>query len=146
MTLQPSCIFCQILLGQAEASFIYRDELVSSFMDIQPLIRGHLLVIPNDHRATLAELDDKFSSHMFVVARKLAQAIRQSKLRSEGVNLYIADGAVAGQTVFHCHLHVIPRYAGDGFKIHFPPGYGTRPPRKELDEIAEQLKLAFDPN
>lgn len=146
MALQPHCVFCQILKGQAEASFIYQDEFVTSFMDIQPLIRGHLLVIPNEHIASLAELDELYGSHMFEVARKLAQAIRRSQLPSEGVNLYMADGTAAGQTVFHCHLHVIPRFPGDGFKINFPASYGIRPSREELNDIAGQLRQALDLN
>ena len=146
MALQPTCIFCQILMGQAEASFIYRDEFVTSFMDIQPLIRGHLLVIPNDHFATLTTLDEHYGRHMFEVAQKLAKAIRKSELRSEGVNLYMADGSAAGQTVFHCHMHVIPRFPGDGFKINFPANYGIRPSREELDELAGQLRHTLNSN
>jgi histidine triad (HIT) family protein len=144
MVMQRSCVFCQILMGQVEASMVYRDEFVTSFMDIQPLIRGHLLVIPNKHVPSLAELDEPYGAHMFELARNLSQAIRRSGLPSEGVNLYIADGTAAGQTVFHCHLHVIPRFVGDGFKIKFPVGYGTRPPRKELDDLAGKLKYALD--
>ncbi len=143
MTHQPSCVFCQIVSGEAEASFIYRDDLVAAFMDIQPLVEGHLLIIPNDHCVSLEELDDSVGGHMFVTARMLAKAIRRSNLRSEGVNLFLADGAAAGQTIFHSHLHVIPRFRGDGFKIHFPAGYGHRPSRKELDEIAKTLQNAL---
>jgi histidine triad (HIT) family protein len=140
MALLPSCIFCKILSGESEASFIYKDDLVTAFMDIQPLIRGHLLVVPNHHCSSLEELEDPVGSRMFVVARQIAKAIHHSELRSEGVNLYLADGAEAGQTVFHSHLHVIPRYAGDGLKILFPASYGQRPTRRELDEIADQLR------
>lgn len=145
MALQPSCIFCQILSGDAEASVIYQDELVTAFMDIKPLVRGHLLIIPNEHCSSLAELKDAFGSRMFIVARRLAQAIRRSELRSEGVNFFLADGAAAGQTVYHSHLHVIPRYVGDGFKIRFPAGYGHRPARKDLNEIAAMLQQVMDP-
>jgi histidine triad (HIT) family protein len=143
MALLPSCVFCKILSGESEASFIYKDDLVTAFMDIQPLIRGHLLVIPNHHCSSLDELDDHVGSRMFVVARQIVKAIHRSELRSEGVNLYLADGAEAGQTVFHCHLHVVPRYVGDGLKILFPASYGHRPTRRELDEIAEQLQNAM---
>jgi histidine triad (HIT) family protein len=144
MALQPSCIFCQILSGKAEASVIYKDELVTAFMDIKPLVQGHLLIIPNEHCSSLAEFEDTVGSRMFIVARRLAQAIRRSRLRSEGVNFFLADGEAAGQTVFHSHLHVIPRFSGDGFSIHFPPSYGQRPSREELDETAEMLQKAMD--
>jgi histidine triad (HIT) family protein len=143
MAIQPSCIFCQILSGEAEASFIYRDDLVTAFMDIRPLVQGHLLIIPNDHCASLDEIDDTVGGRMFITARRLAQAIRRSDLRSEGVNLFLANGAAAGQTIFHSHLHVIPRFRGDGFKIHFPASFGHRPSRKELNAIAEKLQNAM---
>jgi histidine triad (HIT) family protein len=140
MTLESSCIFCQIISGEAQASLVYKDGSVTAFMDIQPLVQGHLLVIPNDHVASLDELDEKTGAHMFSVACNLAQAIRCSDLRCEGVNLFLADGAPAGQTVFHCHLHVIPRFIGDGFRIHFPSDYDTLPSREELDHIASKFK------
>jgi histidine triad (HIT) family protein len=145
MALQQGCIFCQILSGEAEASVVYNDALVTAFMDIKPLVKGHLLIIPNEHCSSLDELEDAVGSRMFVVARRLAQAIRRSGLRSEGVNFFLADGAAAGQTVFHSHLHVIPRFAGDGFKIRFPVGYGHRPARKDLNEIAAMLQKVMDP-
>jgi histidine triad (HIT) family protein len=145
MALQPGCIFCQILSGDAEASVVYKDELVTAFMDTKPLVRGHLLIIPNEHLSSLAELEEPFGSRMFIVARQLAKAIQQSRLRAEGVNFFLADGAAAGQTVFHSHLHVIPRFTGDGFKIRFPVGYGHRPARKDLNEIAAMLQKVMDP-
>ena len=144
MAPQSTCVFCQIVSGEADASRIYQDDLVTAFMDIRPLVQGHLLIIPNVHCPSLADLDDAIGSRMFIIARRLAQAIRQSDLRSEGVNFFLADGAAAGQTVFHSHLHVIPRFRGDGFKIHFPPNYGHRPTRVELDGIAEMITDAMD--
>ena len=143
MPIEQSCIFCRILSGDVEASFVYRDDLVTSFMDIHPLVRGHMLVIPNEHCASIRDLNDTLSGHMFIIARRLMQAIRQSGIRSEGVNLFLADGSAAGQTVFHCHVHVIPRFPGDGFKVRFPVNYGNRPSRDELNETAELLKKAL---
>jgi histidine triad (HIT) family protein len=144
MAPHSTCIFCQIVSGKADASRIYQDDLVTAFMDIRPLVQGHVLIIPNVHCSSLADLNDSDGSRMFVIARRIAQAIRQSKLRSEGVNFFLADGAAAGQTVFHSHLHVIPRFRGDGFKIHFPANYGHRPTRVELDKIAEMLTYEMD--
>jgi diadenosine tetraphosphate (Ap4A) HIT family hydrolase len=80
---------------------------------------------------------------MFTVAQILAQAIRDSNLRCEGINLFLADGEAAFQEVFHVHLHVIPRYSGDGFGLTFPPGYVTRPPRSELDLAAHKIANAI---
>jgi diadenosine tetraphosphate (Ap4A) HIT family hydrolase len=112
-------------------------------MDIQPVNPGHLLVIPNRHARNLADLDEETGALMFRVAQRLAGALRQSGVRCEGVNLFLADGAAAGQEVFHVHLHVIPRYAGDGFGLRFSPAYFERPERPELDRLAEQIRLSL---
>ena len=136
------CIFCEILQGTAESSIVYRDNLVTAFMDIQPINPGHLLVIPNAHAACLADLQPETGAHIFTVAQILAQGIRVSDMRCEGINLFLADGTAAMQEVFHVHLHVIPRCAGDGFGLTFPEKYFTRPPRLELDAAAEGIKNA----
>jgi histidine triad (HIT) family protein len=113
-------------------------------MDIQPINPGHLLVVPNQHASSLADLPEEVGAHMFSVAQRLAIALRKSDaLRCEGVNLFIADGAAAGQEVFHVHIHVIPRFRGDGFGFRFGPGYGHRPQRSELDSIADQICQAI---
>jgi histidine triad (HIT) family protein len=138
-----NCVFCGILTGKLSSSTVYRDEICSVFMDIQPVNAGHLLVIPNQHAAALAELDEETGAHMFRIAQRLAQALRESGVPCQGVNLFLADGAVAGQEVFHVHLHVIPRYRGDGLGFRFGPNYGVRPPRRELDGIAQQISDAL---
>jgi diadenosine tetraphosphate (Ap4A) HIT family hydrolase len=135
------CIFCRILAGSAPASFVYRDEQVAAFMDIHPITPGHLLVIPVRHAASLAELDSEDGAQIFRVGQKLAGALRKSGLPCEGVNFFLADGEAAGQDVFHIHLHVIPRFEGDGFGLRFPPSYYTGgPARADLEEIAAQIK------
>jgi histidine triad (HIT) family protein len=134
------CIFCQILRGDAQASFVYRDDQCSAFLDIQPVNPGHLLVIPNTHAPYLAELESDVAGHIMRVAQRLAEALRRSGLRCEGVNLFLADGEVAMQEVFQVHLHVLPRYPGDGFGLRFGPSYGTQPPRSELDEVARKVQ------
>ena len=137
------CIFCEILQGTAESSIVYRDNLVSAFMDIQPINPGHLLVIPNSHAPYLADLEPETGANMFSVAQKLAQGIRDSDLPCEGINLFLADGEAAMQEVFHVHLHVIPRYAGDGFGLTFPKRYFIRPSRIELDAAADNIRSAI---
>jgi histidine triad (HIT) family protein len=112
-------------------------------MDIQPVNAGHMLIIPTRHASSLAELDEESGAHMFRVAQRVAKALRNSGLKCEGVNLFLADGAAAGQEVFHVHLHVLPRYAGDGFGFRFGPQYGHRPTRTELDEIADKIGRAL---
>jgi histidine triad (HIT) family protein len=138
----PGCIFCEIIAGRAPASFVYRDEQCAAFMDVQPVTAGHLLVVPVRHAESLAELDADTSGHIFQVAQRLAAAARRSGIPCQGINLFLADGA-AGQDVFHVHLHVIPRFAGDGFGLRFPPTYGRRPPRSELEALAAQIVAAF---
>jgi histidine triad (HIT) family protein len=134
------CIFCRILSGALPASFVYRDEHCAAFMDIQPVNPGHLLVIPIHHAAGLADLDAETAGQIMQVGQRLAAALRASEIRCEGINLFLADGAVAMQEVFHVHLHVLPRFVGDGFGLRFGPHYGDKPPRVALDEAAEKIR------
>ena len=91
------CIFCDIIGGQAPASFVYEDEVAVAFMDIRPVNAGHLLVVPRGHARHLADLDPEVGGHLFRVGMRLAGALRRTPLPCEGVNLYLADGEVAGQ-------------------------------------------------
>ena len=138
-----TCIFCDILAGEQESSMVYQDETCSAFMDIRPVNAGHLLVVPHGHAPRLVDLEPEAGAHMFVVAQRIAQALRKSGLRCEGVNLFLADGAAAGQEVFHVHLHVIPRFRGDGFGFRFGPQYGQRPLRSQLDSLAARIRDAL---
>ena len=135
-----NCIFCDIVNGNAEAALVWQDDLVSAFMDRQPVNPGHVLIVPNHHAAYLADLPEKSGAHMFRVAQRVARAIRASGLRCEGVNLFLADGEAAGQEVFHVHLHVFPRFHGDGFGLRLPERYFTKPPRSELEDAAEKIR------
>jgi diadenosine tetraphosphate (Ap4A) HIT family hydrolase len=137
------CVFCEIVAGRSPASIVYADEQVIAFMDTRPVLPGHLLVIPKAHAASLACLEPATGGALFQVAMMLAGALRRSTLRCEGINVYVADGEVAGQDVFHVHLHVLPRFVGDGFGFHFPPGYGQRPSRQVLDEQAAAIREAL---
>lgn len=134
------CKFCRILAGELPSSIVLRDEECCAFMDIQPVNPGHVLIIPTYHAASLAELDEVSGARMFAAAQRVAKALRGSGLRCEGVNLFLADGASAGQDVFHVHLHVFPRYPGDGFGLRPGPEYHNRPPRAELDAAAERIR------
>ena len=132
-----ACVFCGIVEGRLEASLLYDDQRVVAFMDLNPITPGHLLVIPKVHAASLDELDAEDGAQAFRVAQRLAAAVRASGLRSEGVNLFLADGEAAGQEVFHVHLHVLSRYEGDGFRLAVTP---ASPTRAELDEVAGRLR------
>lgn len=135
------CIFCQILSGKAQASFVYEDTLVAAFMDIQPVNLGHLLVVPKRHASFIADVTTEEAAAMMQVAQRATAALRASTLRCEGVNLFLADGEAAMQEVFHAHLHVFPRYQGDNFGLRFAPEYYTRRlPRQDLDQQASELR------
>lgn len=134
------CIFCDIVTGSADASFVYRDEVVSAFMDIQPVNAGHVLIVPNGHASGLSDLPEETGAHIFRVAQRLAKAIRASGFRCDGVNFFLADGEAAFQEVFHVHFHVIPRFEDDGFGLRFPEGYFTKPSRSDLEKAAERIR------
>lgn len=138
------CVFCGILAGEVPVSKIYEDENCLAFLDIQPVNSGHTLVVPKRHAAHLAELDAEIGGKLFSAGMRIAAALRQASLRCEGVNFHLADGEAAGQEVFHVHLHVFPRFEGDGFGLRFGPAYKQLPARSELDEIAAGLRAQID--
>jgi len=131
------CVFCEIIAGRLESSQVYHDDLVVAFLDIRPLTPGHLLVVPREHAPGLDDLDDGLGARVFTVAHQLARALRRSGLPCEGVNMFLADGAAAGQEVFHVHLHVIPRNPGDGFRL---KARWRTPGRDELDATAARVR------
>ena len=136
------CIFCDIVRGEAPSSIVYSDGVVTAFMDIRPVNPGHVLVVPNTHASSLSDLNEHTGAHLFIVAMRIAAALRQSGLHCEGINLFLADGEAAFQEIFHVHLHVLPRYTGDGFGLAFGPRYGRRPERAVLNDIAERIRIA----
>jgi len=137
-----SCIFCDIVAGLAPASVVHRDDCCLAFMDIQPVTPGHLLIVPLAHAASLADLDPAIGGRLFAAAQRVASGIRLSGLRADGINFFLADGEAAGQEVFHVHLHVFPRFAGDGFGLRFPPEYGQPVPRERLEREAASIAMA----
>lgn len=137
------CIICKLLSGELEVSMVHQDDLCSAFMDIQPVNPGHVLVVPNRHASYLADLDEAEGAQMFRVAQRLTAALRESGVKCEGVNFFLADGEAAGQEIFHVHLHIFPRYRRDGFRLVLPPGYSQMPEREELNGIAERIRTAL---
>jgi histidine triad (HIT) family protein len=131
------CLFCRIVAGEVEASRVSEDERTVAFMDIRPITPGHTIVVPRRHAARLADLDPEDGAQIFRAGQRLAAATG-----TEGVNLFLADGEVAGQEVFHVHLHVIPRSPGDGFGLRLPTDYRIRD-RAELDAAAERIRSAL---
>ena len=138
--IDPDCPFCRIASGQAPASLVAEDDELIAFLDTSPVTPGHLLVAPRGHYPDLASLPPELGPRMFRWAQALGATLRRSGLRCEGVNLFLADGEAAFQDVFHCHLHVIPRYVGDGFFI--SADWSRHPDRAELDTIAARIRAA----
>jgi histidine triad (HIT) family protein len=109
-------------------------------MDIRPINPGHVLVIPCKHAVQLTELDEESLRHLLWVAKQVDSALRTSGIRCEAVNLFMADGRAAGQEVMHVHLHVIPRYRGDGHHLRFSPAYFSPTPSSELERTAGLIR------
>lgn len=134
------CVFCAIVARQAEASVVFEDDNVVAFMDLYPVTPGHLLVVPRTHAAGLDDLDSVTGAHVWAAGHEMARALRRSRMRCEGINMMVCDGVAAFQTVFHFHLHVVPRYAGDGWSLPVGP-----PPRQRslLDGEARAIRAAL---
>lgn len=143
------CLFCLIRDNAATNSPVYSDDLVVAFMDLYPVTPGHVLVVPHEHLVGLSEVGDELGGRLWSVARRVGDALRQDALgaddadgasprvRCEGVNLFLADGEAAGQEIFHLHLHVFPRFAGDPFSVH---ALWEEADRVELDSHAARLR------
>lgn len=117
------CLFCGIVAGEVPGEIVDSDDHTVAFMDINPATRGHALVVPRNHAADLLEISDEDLSHCVVAARRLALKMRQT-LRPDGFNLLNACGADAWQTVFHFHIHVVPRYTDDPLELPWVPTAG----------------------
>jgi histidine triad (HIT) family protein len=130
----PDCLFCKIVAGELPSQQIDSDERTVAFMDISPATRGHALVVPRNHAADLLQADPEDVAAAAVAARRLAGRAVE-RLGADGVNLINSCGAAAWQTVFHLHMHVIPRYADDPLKLPWVPSQG------DADEIAATAEL-----
>jgi histidine triad (HIT) family protein len=134
----PNCIFCKIVAGELPATIIDEDERTISFMDIAPATRGHALVIPRAHSADLLSVEPEDLAAATLAAQRLAARLEE-RLGADGVNLLNACGAVAFQTVFHFHIHVIPRYEGDPLRLPWVPAEGDP---EEIAAAAQELGRA----
>ena len=119
----PDCLFCKIVAGEIPATVVAQDERTLAFMDINPATRGHALVIPRAHARDLHEIEPEDLEAVAAAAQRIA-AQRRQELGADGVNLLHSNGPAAWQTVFHFHMHVIPRYAGDPLRLPWVAGAG----------------------
>lgn len=144
MLIEQDCVFCDIINDKKPASIVYSDEKVIAFMVIRPINPGHLVVIPKTHAPGLSELDEEMGVHMFKVALRIVKAIKKSGIECEGINLFLSDGKAAAQEIFHIHLHVVPRFFGDGFGVKYGPNNFLEPPREELDKISTMIRNSLE--
>ena len=126
-----NCIFCKIAGGDIPSKTLYEDEEFKVILDLGPATKGHALILPKNHYANLYELPDEDASKVMLLAKKMATHMTQ-KLNCDGFNLVQNNGEAAGQTVFHFHLHLIPRYENDGQTLGWKP---LEPTQEELEEI-----------
>jgi histidine triad (HIT) family protein len=128
--IDPNCVFCQIMAGNMPGEIVYEDEHAVAFMDIFPWTRGHAVVVPRSHSKNLYEIGQDDLAHTMKAAKQLAEQMRD-RLGCDGVNLLNSCEPAAWQTIFHFHVHVIPRYENDPLEL------PTRPQRAEPDELAK---------
>jgi histidine triad (HIT) family protein len=132
----PDCIFCKIIAGELRSQTVDSDDRTISFMDISPATRGHALVVPRKHVRDLLEIDQDDLEATIVAAQRLARRAKE-RLGADGVNLLNSCGQAAWQTVFHFHIHVIPRYEDDPLRLPWKPEPGDS---DEIAAAAEQLR------
>lgn len=131
----PNCIFCKILAGELPARIVDEDELTVAFMDIAPATRGHALVIPRAHAVDLLSVGARDLQAVALASQRLAERMSE-RLGADGVNLLNACGTAAWQTVFHFHVHVIPRYKDDPLRLPWLPSPGDP---QQIEAAAQEL-------
>lgn len=136
MGTDEKCIFCKIANGEIPSATIYEDEDFRAILDISPASTGHAIIIPKEHAENLFELSDDMVSKALLVAKKVATAMNK-ELECDGINILQNNGEAAGQSVFHFHVHIIPRYKGDNINIKWETGIYTS---EQLADIAERIK------
>ncbi len=132
---KDDCIFCKLANGDIPTNTIYEDDDFRVFLDAAPATRGHCLIVPKEHFANLEELDDGIAAKVFPLAKKMMKLLKD-KLSWDGFNVVQNNGEVAGQSVFHFHTHLIPRYKDDGQNILWKPG---SPDDGELEALVREI-------
>lgn len=134
---KDDCIFCKIANGEIPSKTIYEDGDFRVILDISPATKGHALILPKEHYADIYELDEELAAKAIKLAKKLALKMKE-RLGCEGFNIVQNNGELAGQTVFHFHMHLIPRYKDDNQRIGWNP---TSPADEELEKIKEKMTV-----
>ncbi len=142
MTSDSNCIFCKIVNGEIPASKVYENEHVLAFIDISQVTKGHTLVIPKAHHRDLFDLSEESAKHVFEAVPKVAKAVKHT-YEAEGLNIVNNNGEIAGQTVYHFHVHLIPRYGkGDGFGAVWKD-HSAEYKSEDLQQIAKEISVFF---
>ncbi|KXT77304.1 HIT family protein [Streptococcus sp. DD13] len=132
------CIFCKIIAGEIPSSTVYEDQDIKAFLDITQVTKGHTLVVPKTHYRSLLEMDDQASAQLFRKIPMIAQHLKD-RLGAAGMNVINNSEEAAGQTVFHTHVHLLPRFnQEDGLKIQFT---AHEPDFEALAQLAQELKI-----
>lgn len=136
------CVFCRIIGGEEMVSVVYEDERTLAFLDIQPMSRGHTLIVTKEHHPTLFEVPEELAAHTLAVARRLGAGI-QKATGAHAINLFSANGRAGGQDVMHFHLHLIPVCEGEPFALQLPVPDAPIPSRADLDITAARISRAI---
>lgn len=126
-----NCIFCKIAKGEIPSATIYEDEMVRMILDINPASKGHALILPKQHYANVYEIDEDTLTHIIKIAKRAGTQM-QTALNCDGLNILQNNGEAAGQTVFHFHMHVIPRYENDTVSVQLGNGILNDDDKEEL--------------
>ena len=132
------CIFCTIIAGEIPSATVYEDDDVKAILDVNPAARGHVIVLPKKHASDVFSISDEDLSKAICVAKKIAIAVKEA-YKCDGVNILQNNGEAAGQTVFHLHIHVIPRFEGDTISVKWKQGEMPA----DLDVIAGEIKACL---
>ena len=136
---KDDCIFCKLANGEIPTNALYEDDIVKVIFDASPAAKGHVLILPKEHFDNIYELDDDTAAHVFKVAAKISKAYKKA-LDFDGLNIVQNNGEVAGQTVFHFHMHLIPRYSEDSRPmLTFAE---TSISDEEMDALCDKIKRA----
>lgn len=134
-----NCIFCKIASGEIPATTLYEDQDFRVILDLGPASKGHALILPKEHYANIYEIPEELAGKAMILAKKMANVLTRA-LKCDGFNIVQNNGEPAGQTVFHFHMHLIPRYEGDQVGLTWNPGSLTE---EDKEEILSKVKVEF---
>jgi len=139
---KDDCIFCRLANGDIPTNALYEDEIVKVIFDLSPASKGHIIILTKEHFDNLYAMEEETAAHVFKIATKLAKAIKIA-LKCDGMNVLQNNEAIAGQTVFHFHMHIIPRYVGDNAKFAWSPGKISE---DEIKDLTKKIQSSFERN